>query len=65
MPALSVRVSPEIAIMPAASLPVAPTAGNARHRSDDRAAQRRPAASEREVRVTVVNDATGPPPKAS
>jgi LmbE family N-acetylglucosaminyl deacetylase len=64
VPALSVRVTPEIAIVPAASIrPVRPaTAGNAA-RAGARGAQRTTAgalASDREVRVTVVNNAPGP-----
>jgi LmbE family N-acetylglucosaminyl deacetylase len=48
VPAFSVRVSPEIAIIPAASVHAASTAGGAQGRA------------QREVRVTVVNDANGP-----
>ncbi len=59
VPAFSVRVSPDIAIVPVASLPVLPTVATPA-RSSDRASQRRPAASEREVRVTVINDGQGP-----
>jgi LmbE family N-acetylglucosaminyl deacetylase len=50
VPAFSVRVSPDIAIVPVASLPALPTVA---------ARSKRPAASEREIRVTVVNDGQG------
>jgi len=53
VPALSVRVSPEVAIVPAEAVrPVRPAAAGAR-------AQARPT-SAREIRVTVVNDTNGP-----
>ncbi len=73
VPALSVRVSPEIAIVPVASLPVLPTVAP-RARSKDRALQPtgnalqptgrgrssdRPAPADREIRVTVANDQPG------
>ena len=50
VPEFSVRVSPDIAIIPVASLPALPTVA---------ARSKRPAASEREVRVTVINDGQG------
>jgi LmbE family N-acetylglucosaminyl deacetylase len=45
VPAFSVRMSPEIAIVPVASLPTVPTVARGKTR-----------ASDREIRVTVVND---------
>ena len=75
VPALSVRVTPQVAIVPAASIRSAPAgAGTAAARHDGRGADgrggstagaNRPAArvrradAEREIRVTVVNDTTG------
>ena len=55
VPALSVRVTPEIAIVPAASIRAAapPPGGRGRGASDAPTA-------DREVRVTVVNDTKGP-----
>jgi LmbE family N-acetylglucosaminyl deacetylase len=50
VPEFSVRVSPDIAIVPVASLPALPTVA---------ARSKRPAPSEREIRVTVVNDGQG------
>ncbi len=65
VPALSVRVSPQVAIVPASSIrstPAAPTRrtgrgtiGHGRGTAAARAASAAPT-SEREVRVTVVND---------
>jgi hypothetical protein len=59
VPALSVRVTPEIAIIPAASIrPARPAPAGAAARAATRAAGAPTA--EREVRVTVVNDTSGP-----
>ena len=57
VPALSVRVSPDIAIVPAASIRGTAPAAAAAAGSKTRTPQ--PAAS-REIRVTVVNDSPGP-----
>jgi LmbE family N-acetylglucosaminyl deacetylase len=55
-PAASVRVSPEIAIIPSDAVrPARPTAGSASGRNASQAA-----APGREVRVTIVNDVKGP-----
>ena len=64
VPALSVRVTPEIAIIPAASIRPASAgapAGGAGSRATAAARRwRRRRRADREVRVTVVNDAPGP-----
>jgi hypothetical protein len=61
VPAFSVKVSPEIAIIPAASVRPAAPAATARGRAAARPAAPAPVlppgASDREIRVTVVNDA--------
>jgi LmbE family N-acetylglucosaminyl deacetylase len=81
VPAFSVRMSPQVAIIPAASIRATPTAGASAGRGAGRGAAGRgstpsgraatasargaapqsgPPAADREVRVTVVNDTTGP-----
>jgi LmbE family N-acetylglucosaminyl deacetylase len=76
VPALSVRVDPEIAIVPASTVAAPPAPAPARGRGAAAPARRSgrgaapaapapapaaaPAASAREIRVTVVNDTTGP-----
>ncbi|MEO8257626.1 MAG: PIG-L family deacetylase [Acidobacteriota bacterium] len=64
VPEFSVRVSPDIAIVPVASLPALPTvvarANRAPQPSGRGRSAERAAASEREIRVTVMNDGQGP-----
>jgi NPCBM-associated, NEW3 domain of alpha-galactosidase len=67
VPALSVRMSPQVAIIPAASIRSSPSRsadmgrGNAiAARPATRGSGSAPPSADREVRVTVVNDAVGP-----
>ena len=66
VPALSVRMSPQIAIIPAASIrsrPASPEQGRGARPGQDRAATHpssAPPSADREIRVTVVNDTVGP-----
>jgi LmbE family N-acetylglucosaminyl deacetylase len=60
VPALSVRMSPQVAIIPAASIRAARPGSGKGTTTAARVANPAPPSADREVRVTVVNDTVGP-----